>query len=78
MLFFQIQVAKAQTDFVGPNKELVKSIQSAPGFIALSLFDEEAVLLKSGMGNLFKGQIGGLAVYDKALSEKKLKELAGL
>jgi len=39
-------------------------------------FTVGSVLLKSGMGNFFKGQIGGLAVYDRALSLKELKELA--
>lgn len=39
-------------------------------------FTVGAVLLKRGMGNFFKGQIGGLAVYDKALDAEKLKELA--
>lgn len=34
-----------------------------------------AVLLKKGMGNFFKGQIGGLAVFDRVLSEKALKRL---
>jgi hypothetical protein len=27
------------------------------------------VLLKTGMGNFFKGQIGGLAVFDRALNK---------
>lgn len=36
-------------------------------------FTVGAVLLKSGMGNYFKGLIGGLAVYNRALSEKELK-----
>jgi hypothetical protein len=35
-----------------------------------------AVLLKSGMGNFFKGLIGGLAVYDRALNEAELMKLA--
>ena len=35
-------------------------------------FTVGAVLLKSGMGNFFKGQIGGLAVFDRVLSEKEL------
>jgi rhamnogalacturonyl hydrolase YesR len=39
-------------------------------------FTVGSVLLKSGMGNFFKGQIGGLAVYDRALSAKELKQLA--
>jgi Concanavalin A-like lectin/glucanases superfamily len=38
-------------------------------------FTVGAVLLKNGMGNFFKGQIGGLAVFDRALSEKELKRL---
>lgn len=38
-------------------------------------FTVGAVLLKSGMGNFFKGQIGGLAVFDRALSEE---EIAGM
>jgi hypothetical protein len=28
------------------------------------------------MGNFFKGEIGGLAVFDRALSDKELKKLA--
>jgi hypothetical protein len=39
-------------------------------------FTVGAVLLKAGMGNFFKGQIGGLAVYDRALSDTELKELS--
>lgn len=35
-------------------------------------FTVGAVLLKSGMGNFFKGQIGGLAVFERALSETEL------
>lgn len=38
-------------------------------------FTVGAVLLKSGMGNFFKGLIGGLAVFDRALKEK---EIAGI
>ncbi len=38
-------------------------------------FTVGAVLLKNGMGNLFKGQIGGLAVFDKALSEDEMKTI---
>lgn len=39
-------------------------------------FTVGAVLLKSGMGNFFKGQIGGLAVFDRALSEKELRKIS--
>ena len=39
-------------------------------------FTVGAVLLKSGMGNFFKGQIGGLAIFDRALSPHELKRLA--
>ena len=39
-------------------------------------FTVGAVLLKRGMGNFFKGQIGGLAVFNHALSPKELKKLA--
>lgn len=35
-------------------------------------FTVGAVLLKSGMGNFFKGQIGGLAVFSRALTEEEL------
>lgn len=38
-------------------------------------FTVGAVLLKSGMGNFFKGQIGGLAVFDRALSEEEIAAL---
>lgn len=38
-------------------------------------FTVGAVLLKRGMGNFFKGQMGGLAVFDRALSEKEMKKL---
>ena len=38
-------------------------------------FTVGAVLLKSGMGNFFKGQIGGLAVFDRALSDKEIELL---
>lgn len=39
-------------------------------------FTVGAVLLKRGMGNLFKGQIGGLAIFDRALSEHEIKKLS--
>jgi hypothetical protein len=39
-------------------------------------FTVGAVLLKRGMGNFFKGQIGGLAVFNHALSPKELNNLA--
>jgi unsaturated rhamnogalacturonyl hydrolase len=39
-------------------------------------FTVGAVLLKNGMGNFFKGQIGGLAVFDRALSEEEVFRLA--
>jgi hypothetical protein len=39
-------------------------------------FTVGAVLLKSGMGNFFKGLIGGLAVFDRALSEIEIKSLS--
>jgi hypothetical protein len=33
------------------------------------------VLLKTGMGNFFKGQIGGLAVFNRALTDIEIKTL---
>jgi hypothetical protein len=39
-------------------------------------FTVGAVLLKKGMGNYFEGLIGGLAVFDRALTEAEMKELA--
>jgi len=36
-------------------------------------FTVGAVLLKNGMGNFFKGLIGGLAVYDQALDGSEIK-----
>jgi hypothetical protein len=36
-------------------------------------FTVGAVLLKSGMGNFFKGLIGGLAIFDRALNENEIK-----
>lgn len=41
-------------------------------------FTVGSVLLKSGMGNYFKGQIGGLAVFDRALEENELKAICYL
>lgn len=38
-------------------------------------FTVGAVLLKSGMGNFFKGLIGGLAVFDRTLSENEIKSI---
>lgn len=38
-------------------------------------FTVGAVLLKKGMGNFFKGQIGGLAVFNRALSAKQILQL---
>ncbi|MDR7128265.1 hypothetical protein J2X69_000593 [Algoriphagus sp. 4150] len=39
-------------------------------------FTVGAVLLERGMGNFFKGQIGGLVVFDRALTEQEVKDLA--
>lgn len=39
-------------------------------------FTVGSVELKSGMGNFFKGQIGGLAVFDDALPEDVMAEVA--
>ena len=39
-------------------------------------FTVGAVLLKKGMGNFFKGQIGGLAVFDRALDEDEIAAFA--
>lgn len=41
-------------------------------------FTVGAVLLKSGMGNFFKGLIGGLAVFKRALSEKEIKSICNV
>jgi len=41
-------------------------------------FTVGAVLLKRGMGNFFKGQIGGLAVFDRALTEKQMKVFSAM
>jgi hypothetical protein len=38
-------------------------------------FTVGAVMLKSGMGNYFKGQIGGLAVFDRALNDGEIRDL---
>jgi hypothetical protein len=38
-------------------------------------FTVGAVMVKSRMGNFFKGQIGGIAVFDRALSSRELKRL---
>lgn len=35
-----------------------------------------AVQLKAGMGNFFKGQIGGVAVFNRELSKKEMERLA--
>ena len=39
-------------------------------------FTVGAVLLKSGMGNFFKGLIGGLAVFNRTLSDEEIKILS--
>jgi len=41
-----------------------------------SNFTVGAVLVKSGMGNFFKGQLGGLAIFNRALSDDEIKELS--
>jgi hypothetical protein len=38
-------------------------------------FTVGAVLLKAGMGNFFKGQIGGLAVFNRALTDQEINAL---
>ncbi|TDB62271.1 LamG domain-containing protein [Arundinibacter roseus] len=39
-------------------------------------FTVGSVLIKSGMGNFFKGKIGGLAVFDRALNDQELQKLS--
>ncbi|MCS2889611.1 LamG domain-containing protein [Parabacteroides faecis] len=39
-------------------------------------FTVGAVSLHSGMGNFFKGQIGGIAVFDRALSDTEIKQIS--
>ncbi len=39
-------------------------------------FTVGAVLLKRGMGNFFQGLIGGLAVFNRCLSEEEIKSLS--
>ena len=39
-------------------------------------FTVGAVLLKAGMGNFFKGEIGGLAIFNRALNEKEIKRIS--
>src|SRR5690606_24100300 len=39
-------------------------------------FTVGSVLLSVGMGNFFHGQIGGLAVFDRALTEEEIAELS--
>ena len=39
-------------------------------------FTVGAVLLKSGMGNFYKGLIGGVAIFDRALDPSEMKRLA--
>jgi hypothetical protein len=38
-------------------------------------FTVGAVLLRNGMGNFFKGQIGGLAIFNRALTEEEMLAL---
>jgi hypothetical protein len=38
-------------------------------------FTVGSVQLKSGMGNFFKGMIGGLAVFNKGLTEREIRKL---
>jgi len=45
------------------------------GFDLGSDFTVGAVLLKNSMGNYFKGLIGGLAVFERALSDNEIKAL---
>jgi hypothetical protein len=40
-------------------------------------FTVGAVLLKKGMGNFYRGLLGGLVVYERALSEEEMKQLVG-
>lgn len=39
-------------------------------------FTVGAVQLKKGMGNFFKGKIGGVAVFDRALTHEEMKRIA--
>lgn len=38
-------------------------------------FTVGAVVLSRGMGNFFKGKIGGLAVFDRALGDEEIREI---
>lgn len=40
-------------------------------------FTVGAVRLKTGMGNFYKGLIGGIAVFDRALTEKEIRAISG-
>ena len=37
-----------------------------------------AVLIKKGMGNFFRGKIGGLAVFNRALSDGEISEISSM
>jgi len=39
-------------------------------------FTVGAVLLRSGMGNFFKGQIGGLAIYNRSLTDNEIRAIS--
>lgn len=41
-------------------------------------FTVGAVLLKTGMGNYFKGMIGGLAVFNRALTDNELRDFCSM
>jgi len=41
-------------------------------------FTVGSVQLKSGMGNFFKGQIGGLAVFDRKLTDDEILSIGEL
>ena len=53
-----------------------KSKKIFKNFLCGSDFTIGAVLLKRGMGNFFKGKIGGLAVYNRALSDAEIAAIA--
>jgi len=41
-------------------------------------FTVGAVMLKNGMGNFFKGLIGGIAIYNRALTDDELLKIGSL
>jgi hypothetical protein len=73
--FFLIcQVAIGQTNQTIKSPALVQKLKTTQGLVAFWDFKEKEGHARKawGMGNFFKGLIGGLAVFNRALTDEEI------